>query len=446
MTVARHPRRRTPAQSRSATWPRDLRGHGRQFDDLEPVSAEHVHRLHQPRKGDRLRDEGVHAEPIAPDDVRLQPRRREHHDWDVDQRRVALDTLQRFAPVHLRHVEVEENQPGTRSRASLSRELATLVQVVEQLLAVLDEPKLVRNVRVLQRLLGQHPVVLIIVADEDRDRNLMLVLHHHGTYSPAACVTGRVTMNVAPWPVVLVAAMLPPCRSTIFRQIARPMPEPSYCARAWSLSNMRKIFSPCSSLNPIPLSDTVSVQIPSPEVDAPRRTTGGESFRRNLKALPNRFCSSRRICNASASITGSSPTSTRPPDSEMDVSRSVTTSRAIAARSAVAKGSELVATCEYARRSLIRVRMRAAALSMRSRYWRAFPSSSGPADVPRRSPNDRILRSGSCRSCDATNANSLSAAFERCSSRRCAASRRSASLRSVTSSIARRMTRDTLGS
>ena len=58
----------------------------------------------------------------------------------------------------------------------------------------------------------------------------------------------------------------------------------------------------------------------------------------------------------------------------MAVSRSATTSRAIAARLVGAKAAALVAICEYASRSAISVRMRVAASSIRSRYWRALPS------------------------------------------------------------------------
>lgn len=39
---------------------------------------------------------------------------------------------------------------------------------------------------------------------------------------------GSVMMNADPFPTVLFAVMVPPCRSTIFRQMARPMPVPEY--------------------------------------------------------------------------------------------------------------------------------------------------------------------------------------------------------------------------
>ena len=49
-----------------------------------------------------------------------------------------------------------------------------------------------------QALLALVPIVFIIVADENRDRDLVLVLHHHAAYSPSTRVIGRVTLNVVP--------------------------------------------------------------------------------------------------------------------------------------------------------------------------------------------------------------------------------------------------------
>ena len=40
-------------------------------------------------------------------------------------------------------------------------------------------------------------------------------------------VLGRLTIKVAPFPGVLLAVILPPCRSTIFLQMASPIPIPS---------------------------------------------------------------------------------------------------------------------------------------------------------------------------------------------------------------------------
>ena len=173
---------------------------------------------------------------------------------------------------------------------------------------------------------------------------------------------------------------------------------------------------------------------------------GGSSFRRYLSALPIRFWSSWRICSGSASITGSAPTSIRPPPSAMTDSRSAITSRAIAGE--VGRDERLGSRGDLRVREQV-VDQGAHAARPRPACARGAGErrlrSAGPAVAFSRSPNVRILRSGSCRSCDATDANSSSAAFERCSSERCSARRHSVKRRSVMSSIASRMMRGVFG-
>src|SRR5471030_1169310 len=43
-----------------------------QLNDLEPVAAEHLHRLHEPRKRDRFPDEGVRTARVTSREVRLE--------------------------------------------------------------------------------------------------------------------------------------------------------------------------------------------------------------------------------------------------------------------------------------------------------------------------------------------------------------------------------------
>ncbi len=49
-----------------------------------------------------------------------------------------------------------------------------------------------------------------------------------GRFAEGSYFNGRVTIKVELTPGVLFTVMLPPCRSTIFLQIARPIPVPSY--------------------------------------------------------------------------------------------------------------------------------------------------------------------------------------------------------------------------
>ena len=55
-----------------------------------------------------------------------------------------------------------------------------------------------------------------------------------------------------------VAVIVPPCRSTIFLQIARPTPVPSYSSRPWSRWNTWQMRAACRSSNPTPLSAPVT--------------------------------------------------------------------------------------------------------------------------------------------------------------------------------------------
>src|SRR5690606_29348313 len=55
-----------------------------------------------------------------------------------------------------------------------------------------------------------------------------------GQAAAASCRAGRRTMKVLPRPGSLCAQICPPCRSAMRRQMASPMPVPSYCPRPWS--------------------------------------------------------------------------------------------------------------------------------------------------------------------------------------------------------------------
>src|SRR6185436_20294902 len=114
---------------------------------------------------------------------------------------------------------------------------------VEKLLAVLDEPKIVDDAALRERVRGEHAVLLVVVGQQDHDRfagvvHEFLVLgaecwvlrEQPSTQHPApstSCCTGSVTINVLPIPGVLRAVIVPPCRSAILRQIASPIPVPS---------------------------------------------------------------------------------------------------------------------------------------------------------------------------------------------------------------------------
>jgi hypothetical protein len=47
---------------------------------------------------------------------------------------------------------------------------AALVEIVEQFLAVLDEPKIVDDAALLERVRGEHAIFFVVVGEKDDDR------------------------------------------------------------------------------------------------------------------------------------------------------------------------------------------------------------------------------------------------------------------------------------
>ena len=82
---------------------------------------------------------------------------------------IRLDLGERLAAVHLRHVEVEQDDPRPR-RVVAVRVLPSLAQVIDQLLPVDDEAQVVGEPRAGERLLGEEAILLVVVGDQDRDR------------------------------------------------------------------------------------------------------------------------------------------------------------------------------------------------------------------------------------------------------------------------------------
>ena len=57
-------------------------------------------------------------------------------------------------------------------------------------------------------------------------------------------LSGKLKINSAPKPGVLLATIVPPCRCTIFLHNASPKPVPSYLSFGFNLENVSKIFEP----------------------------------------------------------------------------------------------------------------------------------------------------------------------------------------------------------
>ena len=173
-------------------------------------------------------------------------------------------------------------------------------------------------------------------------------------------------MNVAPRPGVDSAVIVPPCRSTILRHSARPIPVPGYSPRPCRRSNTRKIRPPYCGSKPIPLSLTVSVMMPS-ATPASIEISGSVSGRRNLIAFEIRFWNSWRIWTGSQLIVGSSATCTTAPDCSSWRLRSSSTSCTTWSRSAGTNGRPWRVTRENLSKSSISVCIRAAAAFVRAR-------------------------------------------------------------------------------
>src|ERR1700693_498130 len=124
-----------------------------------------------------------------------------------------------------------------------------------------------------------------------------VVIHHEdvGRYRLHACPparssgpwAGRVNLKVEPEPDCDSTQILPPSRSTIFLQMARPMPLPAYSERACKRWKTIKMFCAYSGAIPIPLSLTRNSQRWS-AFSACMEITGG-AVPRNLMAFPIRF-------------------------------------------------------------------------------------------------------------------------------------------------------------
>src|SRR5712692_993393 len=97
-----------------------------------------------------------------------------------------------------------------------------------------------------QRLANEDQVWLIVLNHEDADWFVA-----HADVAPVLIEN----LNVEPWPGVDSTQMTPPCFSTIFLQIASPIPVPG-CSAPCKRLNTPKIFSWYADAMPKPLSRT----------------------------------------------------------------------------------------------------------------------------------------------------------------------------------------------
>ncbi len=100
-------------------------------------------------------------------------------------------------------------------------ELALATQELDRLGAIARDVEVVLDLALAQRFLGEPDVARVVLDQQDLD---LLAMHHE--------LLGTVNDTVEPRPGVDSTQIFPPWRSTIFLQIARPMPVPGYVSRA----------------------------------------------------------------------------------------------------------------------------------------------------------------------------------------------------------------------
>ncbi|MOA28633.1 hypothetical protein D3C78_1495870 [compost metagenome] len=84
----------------------------------------------------------------------------------MPQPRIVLQRPQRGAAIHARHVQVEDDQAGQGIAPGVVVG-RPVVQVVEQLLAIVDELQPVRYAAFAEGLAGEQAVVRVIVGNQD---------------------------------------------------------------------------------------------------------------------------------------------------------------------------------------------------------------------------------------------------------------------------------------
>src|ERR1700683_2695411 len=87
-------------------------------------------------------------------------------------------------------------------------------------------------------------------------------------FNGLSSLSPKAKLKVEPCPSCDSTEMLPPCRSTIFLQMANPTPVPSNSSRLCSRWNIPKIFSKYCESIPSPLSCTENVHFFSPLLTA----------------------------------------------------------------------------------------------------------------------------------------------------------------------------------
>src|ERR1700727_3156757 len=141
-----------------------------------------------------------------------------------------------------------------------------------------------QRIRIEERFLSQSNISWTVFHQQDVYGHAVSSNEIHAFISLAA----KANRKVDPAPRCDSTEIVPPCLSTIFLQMASPMPVPANSSRLCSRWNMPKILSKYCGSIPNPLSCTENFHRLSPSGMA-EMCTVGISGRRYLIALPTRF-------------------------------------------------------------------------------------------------------------------------------------------------------------
>src|SRR5262249_19297051 len=156
---------------------------------------------------------------------------------------IRLDVRKDLAAVLTRQIQIEQDEVRTYCVGKCT----VVAQECQCFDAVADDVQVVADLSLLQALDSQTHVAWIIFDEQNFDRPTARAGH-------VAQLEGSVNSKVVPAPGCDSTWIVPPCRSTIFLQIARPIPVPGYSARECSRWKRTKIRSTYCGSIPIPLS------------------------------------------------------------------------------------------------------------------------------------------------------------------------------------------------
>src|SRR5437899_3424506 len=206
----------------------------RQLDDARPEAHSGLHHQDKAVQVQRFGDETVSVQVVDFVDVLFGLRAGDDHHRDAAQLGVLLDFRQDFAAVLPGQAQVEQDEIGPRRIGVF----ALAVQAGQRLNAIRRPGQMVRMV-VAQSFPGQ-PHVAGVVFDQQYLHELLSSFSAHARRLLRP--VGMVNLNVAPSPTFDSTQILPPWRSTIFFEMARPMPVPGYSfrgCRRWKMTKRR---------------------------------------------------------------------------------------------------------------------------------------------------------------------------------------------------------------